>query len=218
MRLGYPQLELSTVTINGVKMAKIKSLEEVLEDQLKDLYSAENQLLKALPKMAKKASSETLRGAFQTHLEETQNQVERLQSIGESLEMKLTGKVCKAMQGLIEEGKEAMEEESDNPALIDLMLIAAAQRVEHYEISAYGNARAIAEALGKTEVAQELQEILDEESATDEKLTEITQDEIMAEAQSGSEEEEDEDEEDSRAMKSQAGSRKKGSSSESRAK
>jgi len=165
-------------------MPKLASLDKVLEDELKDLYSAENQLLKALPRMVKKASTPSLKEAFTSHLEETKGQVERLQKIGTILGIKLTGKVCKAMQGLVEEGKEVLEEESDNKALIDVMLIGAAQRVEHYEIAGYGTARAIAEKLGRGEVAQLLQESLDEESAADEKLTAISEGEVLAAAAS----------------------------------
>ncbi len=163
-------------------MPKLDSLDKVLEDELKDLYSAENQLLKALPKMAKKASTPSLKEAFTSHLEETKGQVERLQKVGTILDIKLTGKVCKAMQGLVEEGKEVLEEDSDNKALIDVLLIGAAQRVEHYEIAGYGTARAIAEKLGQREVAQLLQETLDEESAADEKLTAISEGEVLAAA------------------------------------
>jgi len=165
-------------------MPKVNSLDKVLEDEIKDLYNAENQLLKALPKMAKKASTPSLKEAFQHHLEETRGQVERLQKVGTLLDIKLTGKVCKAMQGLIEEGKEVLEEESDNKALIDVMLIGAAQRVEHYEIAGYGTARTIAQTLGHENIAQLLQETLDEESAADEKLTVISEGEVLPAANS----------------------------------
>lgn len=175
---------------------KLASLDKLLEDQLKDLYSAENQLLKALPKMAKAASSESLRQAFETHLEETQGQIERLEKIGKTLGIaKLSGKKCKAMAGLIEEGKEVLE--ADGPeGIIDAALIIAAQRVEHYEISGYGSARTLAEHLGHDEVAGLLQETLDEESATDEKLTTLSVEEVLpgAEAEEGTDEEESGDE------------------------
>lgn len=163
-------------------MPKLKSLDNVLADELKDLYSAENQLLKALPKMAKKASTPSLKEAFTSHLEETKGQVERLQKVGTILGLKLTGKACKAMQGLIEEGQEVIAEQSDNKALIDVLLIGAAQRVEHYEIAGYGTARAIAEKLGQREVAQLLQETLAEEGAADKKLTAISEGEVLAAA------------------------------------
>ena len=178
-------------------MASPESLADVFEEGLKDIFSAENQLLKALPKMAKKASNQNLKGAFLAHAKETEGQIERLKQLGESLEIKLTGKVCKAMQGLIEEGKEVLEEESENPALIDIMLITAAQKCEHYEISGYGSLSAVAQALGYDEAVELLDATLEEESATDEKLTQISQDEIMDEAKASGEgdEEGDEDEE-----------------------
>jgi ferritin-like metal-binding protein YciE len=167
---------------------KIPSIEKLLEDQLKDLYNAENQLVKALPKMAKAASSEGLKEAFTTHLEETRGQVERLDRIGKLLGMRLSGKKCVGMEGLIEEGKEIIEADGQE-GVLDLGLIAGAQKVEHYEISAYGSARALAEQLGHTEVAALLQETLDEESAADEKLTGIAMDEVMPTAEAGEGEE-----------------------------
>jgi ferritin-like metal-binding protein YciE len=152
---------------------KIASLDKLLEDELKDLYNAEGQLLKALPKMAKAASSPALKKAFSSHLTETKGQVDRLETIGTLLKIKLTGKKCKAMEGLLEEGKEVVE--ADGPvAVIDAALIGAAQRVEHYEIAAYGTARAFAEHLGNAKVAKLLQQTLDEESAADEKLSAIS--------------------------------------------
>jgi ferritin-like metal-binding protein YciE len=157
---------------------KMPTLAKLLEDQLKDLYSAENQLVKALPKMAKKASSKGLKHAFTSHLDETKNHVERLDEIGQTLDIKLSGKKCKAMEGLVEEGAEVLEAEGPGP-VIDSALIAAAQRVEHYEISAYGSARALAEELGQSEVAELLQATLDEEAAADEKLGALSEDEIL---------------------------------------
>jgi len=172
---------------------KLASVDQLLEEELKDLYSAESQLLKALPKMAKAASNEMLSEAFTAHLEETKGQVERLESIGEELGIKLTGKKCKAMEGLLEEGKEVLEMDGLG-ALIDAALIGAAQRVEHYEISGYGTARTLAEHLGHTEVARLLEQTLQEESATDEKLTKISMEQVLpssdAEAVDGEEEEE----------------------------
>lgn len=194
-------------------MSKIKSLREVFEENIKDLYSAESQLLKALPKMAKAASSESLREALEAHLEETQQQLERLEQIGEELEFKLTGKTCKAMKGLIEEGKEALEEEVENDAFLDVLIIGAAQRVEHYEISAYGTARTIAEKLGLSNAVELLQETLDEEEGADEKLSSISEGEVLNEAMSGEEEEEDEDE---KPMMASMKSKKSSSSKESR--
>lgn len=170
----------------------MESLTELLEDELKDLYSAENQLVKALPKMAKKAASATLKQAFTSHLKETEGHVQRLEKIGQNLGIKLTGKKCHAMQGLVEEGKEIIDEEEDGP-VIDAALIGAAQRVEHYEIAAYGTVRAIAEQLGHSDVAEILQKTLDEEGAADKKLTSIAQDEVLEAASSEDGEEEEEE-------------------------
>lgn len=165
---------------------KLKSLDDLLIDQLKDLYSAENQLVKALPKMAKAANSEKLSEAFTAHLEETRGQVERLESIFEMLEASPRGKKCKAMEGLIEEGKELIDEDAD-PSVKDAGLIGAAQKVEHYEIAAYGTARTIATLLGHDNVAELLQETLDEEGAADHKLTELAESEINVEAEAAAE-------------------------------
>ena len=159
-------------------------LEELLIDELKDLYSAESQIIKALPKMAKAANSPDLRRAFERHLEETRNHVERLDQIGEELEAKMTGKKCHGMEGLIEEGKEIMSEDLEENAL-DAGLIGAAQKVEHYEIAGYGTARAHAEMLGFTKVARLLQQTLNEEGATDKKLTQLAENIINVEAVQG---------------------------------
>ena len=156
-------------------------LEELLVDQLKDLYSAENQLVKALPKMAKAASSPELKRAIERHLEETRKQVERLNQIGVNLDIKLTGKKCKGMEGLIEEGKELLEEDFDENA-IDAGIIGAAQKVEHYEIAAYGTARTHANLLGYNKIAKLLQQTLDEEGAADKKLTALAETIINVEA------------------------------------
>jgi ferritin-like metal-binding protein YciE len=156
-------------------------LEELLVDELKDIYSAENQIIKALPKMAKTASSPELRRAFERHLEETRRQVERLDQIGQELDTKLTGKKCHGMEGLIEEGKEVMEQDFDENA-IDAGLIGAAQKVEHYEIAAYGTARTHASMLGFNKVARLLQQTLNEEGATDKKLTQLAESIINVEA------------------------------------
>jgi ferritin-like metal-binding protein YciE len=156
-------------------------LEELLEDELKDLYNAEHQIIKALPRMAKASSSPELRRAFERHLEETRRQVERLDQIGEELQMKLTGKKCKGMEGLIAEGKELMEEDLEEDAL-DAGMIGAAQKVEHYEIAAYGTARTHAEMLGYRRVAKLLQQTLNEEGATDKKLTQLAESVVNYEA------------------------------------
>jgi len=149
-------------------------LNELLQEELRDLYSAETQIVKALPKMAKAASSPELRRAFERHLEETKRQVERLDQIGEELEVKMTGKKCKGMEGLLAEGRELMEEDLEDDAL-DAGLIGAAQKVEHYEIAAYGTARTHAEMLGYRRIAKLLQQTLNEEGATDKKLTQLAE-------------------------------------------
>lgn len=168
-------------------MSKIATPRDLLIEELKDLYSAENQLLKALPKMAKAATSEELSGAFETHRQQTEGHVERLEKIGRELDATMKGKTCLAMKGLIEEGKEIMEEDAE-PALLDLALIGAAQKVEHYEIAGYGTARTLAELCGEDNVAKILQQTLDEEGETDKLLTEIAM-ELNLEAVSSSEEE-----------------------------
>jgi ferritin-like metal-binding protein YciE len=152
----------------------LDSLHDLYVDELKDIHSAERQLLRALPRMAKAAESPELRSAFESHLKETEKQVERLDKIFAELEKKATGKKCKGMEGLIEEGKEMMEEEAD-PAVMDAALIAAAQRVEHYEIAAYGCVRNYAELLGYTSAARLLQQSLDEEEAADKKLSQLAE-------------------------------------------
>jgi ferritin-like metal-binding protein YciE len=161
-----------------MKPMKIPTVAKLLEDQLKDIYNAENQLVKALPKMARKASCLGLKDAITSHLVETRHQVERLDEIGQILSLRLSGKKCKAMEGLVEEGAEVLEAEGPGP-VIDAALIAAAQRVEHYEISAYGSARALAEHLGHKDVVRLLQETLEEESAADEKLTSVCEEEVL---------------------------------------
>ena len=162
-------------------MAQENPLQELLVDELKDIYSAENQIIKALPKMAKAASSPELKRAFERHLEETKRQVERLDQIGEALDIKMTGKKCKGMEGLIEEGKEIMSEDLEEDTL-DAGLIGAAQKVEHYEIAAYGTARAHANLLGLNKIARLLQQTLDEEGNTDKKLTQLAESIINVEA------------------------------------
>ncbi len=156
-------------------------LQELLTHELKDLYSAESQLVKALPKMAKAATSPELRRAFERHLEETRRQVQRLEQIGQELDIKLSGMKCKGMEGLIEEGKELLEEDFEDDVL-DAGLIGAAQRVEHYEIAGYGTARAHADKLGLTRIAKLLQQTLDEEAATDRKLTDLAESIVNVEA------------------------------------
>jgi ferritin-like metal-binding protein YciE len=160
---------------------KLRSLEDLLVDELKDLYSAENQILKALPKMAKAASAPELREAFEDHLEQSKGHVQRLERIFKKLAVSPNGKKCKAMEGLIAEGKEVMEEDA-TPAVMDAALIAAAQRVEHYEMAGYGCVRTFARLLGHNLAADLLQETLDEEGAADKKLTELAETVINLEA------------------------------------
>jgi ferritin-like metal-binding protein YciE len=149
-----------------------EGLRELYIDELKDLYSAENQLVKALPKMAKAASSDELRQGFEKHLKQTQGHVQRLEKIFQALGESPKGKKCKGMEGLIEEGSEAMEEDYED-SVLDAALIGAAQRVEHYEIAGYGTVRSMAETLGETDHVSFLEETLQEEKETDEKLTEL---------------------------------------------
>jgi ferritin-like metal-binding protein YciE len=150
---------------------KVDTAEKLFTDELKDLYSAEKQITRALPKMAKAASSEELKEAFQKHLEQTQGHVERLDRIFEILGKSAGGKTCQGMKGLIEEGSEMMEQTDGE--IRDAAMIAAAQKVEHYEMAGYGTVRAIAELMGQSEIAELLQQTLDEESETDKKLTQI---------------------------------------------
>ena len=164
------------------------SLKDLYIDELKDLYNAENQLLKALPKMAKKASAPELKKAFQDHLAQTQGHVDRLEKIFKGMGEKPTGKVCKAMKGLIEEGKEIIEEDGDD-SVLDAALIGAAQRVEHYEIAGYGVVRTFASLLGEESAMQALQRTLNEEGETDKKLTELAETIINAQAAEAEEEE-----------------------------
>jgi ferritin-like metal-binding protein YciE len=155
-------------------MPAAHSLRDLLVDELKDLYNAENQLLKALPKMAKAASHEELKEGFTKHYEQTQGHVDRLDRALKILGAKSKGKICHAMQGLIEEGTEAIQTEGPE-AVRDAKLIGAAQRVEHYEIAAYGTARAFAQTIGEAEVADLLQNTLDEEGQTNKDLTSLSE-------------------------------------------
>ena len=150
------------------------SLRELFIEQLRDIYSAENQLVKALPKMAKAASSSELQTAFTNHLEQTREHVERLETIFANLDEEPEGETCKGMAGLIAEGKEAIDADGEDDVK-DAWLIAAAQRVEHYEIAAYGTARAFARQLNNEYAAELLEQTLDEEKAADQKLTMIAE-------------------------------------------
>jgi ferritin-like metal-binding protein YciE len=151
---------------------KMKTLRDLYVDQLRDLYNAENQLVKALPKMADAASSATLKKALESHLEETKGHAERLEQIFEALGESPKGKTCKAMKGLVEEGAEAIEEDA-SPDVKDAGIIAAGQRVEHYEMAGYGCVHNYAQLLGENKAATLLQKTLDEEGAADKKLTQI---------------------------------------------
>jgi ferritin-like metal-binding protein YciE len=165
-------------------------LKELYVDELKDLYSAENQLVKALPKMAKAATSEDLRTGFEKHLEQTKRHVSRLEQIFEALGESPKGKKCKGMEGLINEGQEMMEEDLEREGL-DAGLISAAQRVEHYEIAGYGTVATYAKLLGENHAEGLLRETLNEEKQTDQKLTELASKiNVQAEALESEEEEE----------------------------
>lgn len=158
-------------------MRILKNLEDLFHHQLKDIYNAEQQLIKALPAMAEKSSSNELKNAFREHLEETVLHKQRLDEIGESLGIDLSGETCNAMQGLIEETKKFMSEKADSDVL-DAGIIADAQRIEHYEIAAYGTAVTYAESLGHHEAAGKLQLTLDEESVADTRLNEIAMESV----------------------------------------
>ena len=157
------------------------SLKTLYVNELRDLYNAENQLVKALPKLAKAASSEELKDAFDKHLEQTKGHVERLEEVFEELGEKPKGKTCQAMKGLIEEGSEILDKDGDE-SVIDAGIIVAAQKVEHYEIAGYGSVRTFAELLGKNRSAELLQTTLDEESETNELLNNLAQEIVNPEA------------------------------------
>ena len=163
-------------------MAKTKGLKELFHDTLKDIYFAEKKILSALPKMAKAAQSEELRGAFEKHQEETEGQIERLEAVFEELEVKPQGKTCDAIMGILDEGKEIMSDYKGAPAL-DAGLLAAAQAVEHYEISRYGTLITWANELGLKNSAKLLRETLDQEKTTDTTLTKIAKSVVNVEAE-----------------------------------
>jgi ferritin-like metal-binding protein YciE len=160
---------------------KLNTLKQLYIEELRDLHSAENQLLKALPKMAKGASSEELKLAFENHLDQTKVHVERLEEIFERLDETPKGKTCQAMKGLVEEGSEILGEDGEE-SVLDAGIIAAAQKVEHYEIAGYGTVRTFARLLGEDEAAELLQETLDEEGETDKLLTQLAQEIVNPEA------------------------------------
>ena len=173
---------------------KINTLQDLYVEELRDLHSAETQLVKALPKVAAAATSDELRAAFEDHLEQTREHVERLNQIFEGLGESPKGKKCKAMEGLLEEADELLEEEIAG-SVLDAALIAAAQRVEHYEIAVYGTLATFAKLLGRDEDKDLLGQTLDEEKEADETLTDIAESTINAEAGQGGDSEEEEEEE-----------------------
>jgi ferritin-like metal-binding protein YciE len=171
----------------------LDSLDKLFLEELKDVYNAEKQILRALPRMAKAADSPELQKAFITHQKETEGHVQRLERIFKELGQAPRGKKCKGMEGLLEEGKEVLEEDGE-PAVIDAALIASAQRVEHYEMAAYGCLRTYAQLLGMDQAGQLLQQTLEEEEATDKKLTDLGEsgiNEAAVSAGAGMEEEEE---------------------------
>ncbi len=160
----------------------LKSLQDLYVNELKDLYNAEKQILQALPKMARAASAQELQEAFTRHLDQTKGQVERLETIFDELGRSPSGKTCHGMKGIIEEGKEAIDEDAD-PNVRDAALIASAQKVEHYEITGYGTVRAFAEELGFDKQAKLLQKTLDEEGEADKLLSGIAEGQVNRRAQ-----------------------------------
>jgi ferritin-like metal-binding protein YciE len=185
-------------------MSSLDSLHALLEEELKDLYDAEKQLTKALPKLAKKATSPDLKAGFEAHLRETETHVGRLEQAFEQLGLPARGKACKGMRNLISEGNEMIAEAEDD-ATRDALMISAAQKVEHYEIASYGTVRTWAKLLGKDDVASLLEETLDEEKATDQKLTEIAESHVN---EAAAEEGEDEENEPSRGARQAKGARR----------
>ncbi|HEY4305416.1 MAG TPA: ferritin-like domain-containing protein [Gemmatimonadaceae bacterium] len=184
---------------------EMETLRDLYIDELKDLYSAEKQLIRALPKMAKNATHPALREAFENHLAETEGHVARLEEIFESLESSPRGKKCVGMEGLIEEAKELLEEDAEED-VVDAGLISKAQHVEHYEMAGYGTVRAWAEMLGEERHVELLQETLDEEKAADALLTELALSSVNIDAEAN-EGEEDEEEEKSSSASGRGGSR-----------
>jgi len=176
-----------TTTRNQTRNRKAKgnmnleTLKELYVNELRDLYNAENQLIKALPKMAKGASSDELKDAFEKHLEQTKGHVQRLEEVFEELGEKTKGKTCQAMKGLIEEGSEVLKANGDD-SVIDAGIIVAAQKVEHYEIASYGSVRTFAQLLGQDKSAELLQQTLDEESEANELLNKLAEDIVNPEA------------------------------------
>ncbi len=186
----------------------VKTLKDAFLDELRDTYDAERQLVKALPRLAKAASSEELSEALTSHLEETKGQVDRLESAFEALGEKVRGKHCDGMAGIVEEGKTVLEEDFED-ATMDAVIIAAAQRAEHYEMAAYGTLIAWAEALQLNDVVELLEANLEEEKAADEKLSALAESGINAAAMAGSESEDDEETPSRPAAKKSAGAKRR---------
>ena len=168
-------------------MAGMKTLRDLFEDELRDIYDAEKQIVKALPRMIKSSTSQELGSALETHLEETRGQVERLEQVFEALDLRPRGKHCDGMAGILEEGKSLLAEDGDE-AVLDAGYIAAAQRVEHYEITAYGSLMAWAKALGLKDALSLLKQNLEEEKAADQKLSALAESGINQAAAAGREE------------------------------
>ncbi len=187
-------------------MAQSSTLHDAWLDELRDLYNAEKQISKALPKMVKAANNAALSDTFESHLKETMNQIKRLEQIFQQLGETARGKTCEGMTGILEEGKNLMEEDFDEPTT-DATLIAAAQKVEHYEIASYGTVVAWAQAMGHDEAAELLQETLDEEEAADEKLTAIAESGINEQSAAGAHGEEEDEEQDSGNREAMVGAR-----------
>ncbi|PYJ90689.1 MAG: ferritin-like domain-containing protein [Verrucomicrobia bacterium] len=160
---------------------KLDTLQKLYTNELRDLYNAEHQLLKALPKMAKAASSEDLKDAFEKHLEQTKSHVERLEQVFEELNEKPKGKTCRAMKGLVEEGSEILQLDGEE-SVLDAGIIVAAQKVEHYEIAGYGSVRTFAHLLGQNKAAELLQTTLDEEAETNQVLNRLAESIVNPEA------------------------------------
>src|SRR5439155_9221453 len=171
-------------------MPTLDSLGDLLEGEIKDIYDAEKQLTKALPKLAKKATATELKETFEEHLQQTEEHVARLEQVFELMEMPVRGKKCEGMKHLIAEGSEMIEEAEDD-ATRDALLIAAAQKVEHYEIASYGTIRVWANLLGKNEVAALFEDTLEEEKEADQKLTQIAESFVNQQAARGDDEEEE---------------------------
>ena len=195
-------------------MASIDSLTELLVDELKDLYDAEKRLTKAIPKLAKKASNEQLRAALEEHLEETEQQIGRLEEAFEHMGETAKAKPCAGMRGILEEGDEHVGEDYDDDGLRDAVIIGSAQRVEHYEIAAYGTAIAHAKLLGQDEVVDLLVTSMNEEKAADEKLTEIAEGVVNLDAASGDDSEEEGEEAGAGGMGAMFGRKRASSSSQ----